>query len=369
MWSDDAPLAAPATPVVSAPVTPVVVARPPRRWPIILVFCLLAGLIPETIITTSTSVAKIAGNPISLVFIALFYGAADLVIREAIIRRPLGVVGTLLMGAAFGFVNEGVVAGTWYGVRPDGYMYVHGVDWSWAVSLTVFHIFISVLLPIYLIDIIFPSMAGIPLLRRRGVIGATILFVGFSALATLAPTHRGQRMLLLVVALALALVALRLPPARLTEPPADGAKPAPGLWRLRALGFLAMLLYFLCIYALPFLVAGGKHGGARSPLPGLLANAILVALAAWAVALCMGWARRPGWSQRHQLALITGVFAFATLLSLIAPEERAVGEPLITIPFMVFLVFLVFLVILARRARRDERRAAPVPFAAPITGG
>ena len=367
MWLDDAPPiapaapAAPASPVVAAPVTPVVIARPPRRWPVILTFCLLAGLIPETITTTSTSVAKIAANPISLVFIALFYGTADLVIREAIIRRPLGVAGRLLMGAAFGFINEGVVAGTWYSVRPDGYAFVRGIDWSWAVSLTVFHVFISVLLPIYLIDVIFPSMAGIPLLRRRGVIGATILFVGFSALATLAPTYRGQRMLALVVALALALVALRLPPARLMPPPVDGAKPAPELWRLRALGFLAMLLYFLCIYALPFLFAGGKHGGARSALPGLLANVILVALAAWAVALCMGWARRPGWSSRRQLALISGVFGFATLLSLTAPEERAVGEPLITIPFMLLLI------VLAWRAGRVERRAATGPFATPMS--
>ncbi|HEU0025557.1 MAG TPA: hypothetical protein VFQ25_00435, partial [Ktedonobacterales bacterium] len=36
--------------------------RPPRRWPDILVFCLLADLLPETSITTSTSILKIAGN-------------------------------------------------------------------------------------------------------------------------------------------------------------------------------------------------------------------------------------------------------------------------------------------------------------------
>jgi hypothetical protein len=339
MWSDEPQPIASVAPVVAAPVTPPA-ARPPRRWPVVLLFCLLAGLIPETIATTSTSVAKIAGNPISLIFIALFYGTADLVIREAIIRRPLGTAGKLLLGAAFGFVNEGVVAGTWYTVRPDGYAFVHGIDWSWAVSLTVFHIFVSVLMPIYLIDSVFPSLAGVSLLRWRGVIITALLCVGFSSLAVLAPHYRGQRLLALVVALALAFVALRLPPARLAPPPASDAKPAPGLWRLRMLGFLAMLLYFVCIYLLPFLLGGARHRGASSALPGLLSNAALIALAAWAVALCMGWARRPGWSRRHQLALITGALGFTTLFSLIVPQERAVGEPLAIVPFMAFLIVL-----------------------------
>ncbi len=358
MWSDDAHPAAPTIPAIPAGVTPITTpaARTPRRWPVILVFLLLAGLIPETIATDSTSVAKIVASPISLIFVALFYGTADLVIREAIIRRPLGTAGKLLLGVAFGFVNEGVVAGTWYTVRPDGYAYVHGIDWSWAVSLTVFHIFVSVLMPIYLIDSVFPSIAGVPLLRRRGIIITTILFVAFSSLAIFAPHYRGQRALVMITALALALIALRLPPARPALPTAIQAKPAPGVWRLRILGFLAMLVYFLCIYLLPVLFAAiGKRLGAPLALPGLQANAALIALAAWAVALCMGWARRPGWSPRRQLALITGALGFTTLLSLIAPPERAVGEPLITVPFMVFLN------VLAWRAHRAERHLSARP--------
>ena len=360
MWSEPTQPLAPLPPLAAASeeVSPPPSTRTPRRWPSILLFCLLAGLIPETIATTSTSVAKIAANPFSLLFVALFYGTADLVIREAIIQRPLSLAGKLLLGAAFGFVNEGVLAGTWYTVKPDGYVFINGIDWSWAVSLTVFHIFISVLLPIYLFDSVIPSLAGVPLLRRRGALLTAILFVAFSSLVFLTPLYRPQRVLAMAAAVALSLLAMALPPARRAIAPATLAKPAPGLWRLRALGFLAMLLYFLGIYLLPFLLAGGKHSGGQSALPSLLANAVLIALTAWAVALCVGWSRRPGWSPRHQLALISGALGFPILLSAL-PQFIAVDEFIATVPFAIFLV------ILAWRARRADRHNAPAP-AAPI---
>jgi hypothetical protein len=346
MWSE------PTQPLAPAAIAPETPARPSRRWPLVLLFCLLAGLIPETLATTSTSVAKIIANPGSLLFVALFYGTADLVIREAIIRRPLGLTGKLLLGIAFGFVNEGVVAATWYTVRPQGYSFIGGVDWDWAVSLTVFHTFVSVLMPIYLFESVAPSVAGQPLLRRRGIIIASALFLGLSLAFALTPQYRAYRLAVFAVALLLTWIALSLPPAH-TGAPADAVmKAAPGLWRLRALGFVAMLLYFVCIYFLPALFATiGRRVGAPSALAGLLANAPLVALAVWATALCVGWTRRAWWSPRRQLALITGALAFTALVTAL-PQLGSTYEPLVTIPFMLYLI------ILAWRARRAERRAA-----------
>lgn len=342
MWAEPAPI--PGGPPPIAP--PARLPRPPRRWPVVLLFMALAGLIPETIATNSTSVAKIIHDPFSLVFVALFYGTADIVIREAIIRRPLGLAGKVLLGVAFGFLNEGVVAGTWYTVHPDGYAFVHGIDWGWAVSLTVFHLFVSVLIPVYLIDSVIPSVAGVSLLKRRGIIIASVLFVSFSSLAFFAPTYRPQRLTVMLVALALALIALRLPPAR---PAHHSERPAPGLWRLRLLGFLAMLLYFVCIFLLPALFAGPNRAHTTDPRPALAANIILLALAGWALALGVNWSRRAGWSPRQRLALITGALTFSLLFSLI-PQFVATWEPLATIPFFLLLV------ILAWRARAAGRR-------------
>ena len=78
-----------------------------RTWYVVLTLCFFAAVIPETLTTTSTSVAKIITQPASLPFIMLFYGLADLLIREALVRRRLGWVSLILLGIAFGFIWQG----------------------------------------------------------------------------------------------------------------------------------------------------------------------------------------------------------------------------------------------------------------------
>lgn len=310
--------------------------HPPRKWPYILVFLLLAGLIPETIATNSTSVLKIVSSPLSLIFVALFYGTADIVIREAIIRRPLGLAGKVLLGVAFGFMNEGVVAGTWYTVKPDGYAYIAGIDFSWAVSLAVFHLLISVLLPIYLFDSVAPALVGVPLLKRRGIIFMTVVFLALCALGLFAPIARPQRLVVYLAALLLVAIALQLPPA---PPRVPMREPPPGLWSLRALGFLAMLLYFVAIYLLPVIWLRLIPPPLFVWLPGLLANSALLGLVAIALLWGVGWSRRRDWSPRYALALISGALSFSVLFSFI-PPLLATWEPLATVPFAAFLIIL-----------------------------
>src|SRR6476646_7590436 len=69
-----------------------------RTWYVVLVFCFFAAVIPESIATWSTAVAKVVGNPGDLLFVILFYGLADLLVREAMVRRHLGWVSLILFG-------------------------------------------------------------------------------------------------------------------------------------------------------------------------------------------------------------------------------------------------------------------------------
>lgn len=345
MWPEPTqprtPVAAPAT--ESAPAAP----RRPSRWLAIPLFCLIACLIPETIVTSATSVTEIIRAPFNLVFLAVFYGTADLVIREAIVRRRIGLAGKLLLGVAFGFFNEGVAAGTWYSAPEKGYIFLGAWNWGWAVSLTIFHIFVSVLASIYLFDSIMPSWANTSLLRRRGIIIASASFLLLClAVALGAPHNRLERLIVYLAALALIGLAFAWPRSRAAATPAaTTSRPIPGLWRLRLLGFLALALYAIIIYAVPALLA--EPFGAASPLPALLGNATLLALSMWGVALVVGWSRRTGWSSRRQLALITGAIVCGALITVIADNL----EPLVTAPFILLLV------ILAWRDRRAERQA------------
>jgi len=363
--------------------------RDAPRWLIIVVFCLFAGLIPETIVTSSTSPLKIVLNPLSLPFIALFYGTADLIIREIIVRRRAGLASVLLLGVAFGFVNEGVAAGTWYTVRPQGYLFIGGVDWTWALSLTIFHTIISVIVPIAFIEIAFPFIRGKPLLRRFGIIVCAVLFLGFALLVALTPQYRPYRLAALAVAVLLALLALALSrrrtpalefptPAPTTQPltpplyagmaPAPyplGAQPSaypgppmtphpsapqsparanarslPGLWRLRIVGFVAMFAYFFVIYIFPPVVAALLKS---APIGLLIAQGIdAVALLMFAVVVIRQgwvWSRRAGWSPRQNLALLIGGVTFTTLVMFI-PGQIALGEPFVAVPFYALLIAL-----------------------------
>lgn len=330
---------------------PAVGAAPPkarrrRTWYVVLILCFFAAVIPETLTTTSTSVAKIVAQPYSLVFLMLFYGLADLLIREALIRQRLGWVSLTMLGVAFSFFNEGVIAGTWYPAKGDSVTYIGQVSVATASGLTVFHLFISVIVPVTFIETMFPSLAGTQLLRRRrGVVISAILFLLVTSLFIFSPTYRPYRLIIFMVALALAIVAVRLPAARpriLTD------APPPRLWRLRWAGFFGSLIMYIVILIVPAVTE--KLAG---PLI-LVGQAIPVALDILFIAplLRIGrrWTASAGWSLRHSLALITGAVAFPMLFTLLPPFWPTL-ELFATVPFFVLLI------VLNRRLYTREKRA------------
>jgi hypothetical protein len=319
-------------------------------WYVVLTLCFFAAIIPETLATTSTSVAKIITQPASLPFIMLFYGLADLLIREAMIRRRLGWVSLIALGIAFGFMNEGVIAGTWYTVKPDGYVFIGQIDYTWAVALTVFHVFISVIMPIAFIETIFPSYAGMPLLRRRGIVTSAIVFLLLTSLFLFVESYRPYRIAVFVLAMLLAIVALRLPAAR---PRPMRATPPPSLWRLRWVGFFTMLGFFLLIYAVPQITL--KLAGAHVVAAQAADIVIFVLFSALLLFAGRRWTGRTGWSLRHTLALITGLLAFSTLITLVIPLFWPALEFFATAPCFILLIALDI-----RLKRRERSHRTPV---------
>lgn len=304
------------------------------KWVVITLACLFAGLLPETILTSSTSVAKIVGNPFAAVFVAAFYGTAMLLIRDLRLRKPASWVTVILLGIAFGFCNEGVVAGTWYTVVNRGYQMVGPVDVTWAVALTAFHVYFSILLTIVCTDVLFPSYAGVPLLGRRGTRVTAVVFVLLTALFALTPTFRGYRLLVFASAWLLVLIATRLPKSRERMP---ATKAPPRLWALRIAGFCALLVYFVAIYLIPAVLGSVPHlslGVAQ-----IIDCAVILGVGVFALWRGLAWRRRHGWGLQHDLALLTGVVMFATLLTLLVPTQRAVLEPAATLPFLLFLIW------------------------------
>lgn len=158
----------------------------------VLCLLLLAPLVEY--LTGSTQLSALLGNPpIFFIFLGQnlgSYGAAVLLIREAKIRWQKGWASVLLLGAAYGIVNEGVGAGTLFNPNTPGFAglgaYGHwlGVNWvNVAILIPIVHPLFSVSLPILLLDLALPETRGKSLLGSRGV-WVALLVLGVDATAT-----------------------------------------------------------------------------------------------------------------------------------------------------------------------------------------
>jgi len=343
-----------------------------RRWLAALALYLLAPITAE-LLTGSTPPLSFL-TPVSLLFLPALYGSGALLIRETARRRGLGWWSIILLGAAYGVLEEGLVVTSWFNAAwPDvaflnGYGRALGVNWYWALGLTAFHAIVSVTLPIILVEAAFPALAPLPWLGRRAYpllmvwLGAASIvgLVGFGFLEFRAQGYHPPLLgwlAALLIALALLLLGLR-PLTRLwrhaqgaqTIPPAVNRKAAPSYPALRFAGFGFTLLYFVIFW-------GGPHLFSRARI-GAAALALTLALSGLIVSR---WSHRLDWSPRRRLALLSGVALFFVAL---APFIEFVAKPGAKDEsglWLVALAMLAALIWLARCSRLAEERRLAQP--------
>ena len=153
----------------------------PNRRPL-LALLLLSPVIAEMLSGSTPPLEWL--NPVAALLLIWLYGAGVLVMRETAVRWKTGWPSILLLGAAYGIIEEGLAVksffdpawmdlGTlgWYGRWLD-------VNWVWAVWLTLYHAVVSIAIPIFLMEWIWPRVRGQPLTGRRGYITAIALLAG-----------------------------------------------------------------------------------------------------------------------------------------------------------------------------------------------
>jgi len=156
----------------------------PNRRPL-LALVLLSPVIAEMLSGSSAPLEWL--NPAVPLLLIWLYGSGVLVMRETAVRWKVGWPGILLLGAAYGIIEEGLAVKSffdpawmdlgnlgWYGRWLD-------VNWVWAVWLTIYHAVVSIAVPIFLVDWIWPRTRGVAFTSRRGYIAA----IGFLASATI----------------------------------------------------------------------------------------------------------------------------------------------------------------------------------------
>jgi len=124
-------------------------------------------------LTGSTPVLTIFLSPLALPFLLGLYGAGVLLIREASVRWGRGWPTILLLGGAYGILEEGIGTKTFFDASLVGaagsYGHALGVNWLWVGQLILFHAIYSIALPILTVDLLFPSTRGRSFVSSRGL--------------------------------------------------------------------------------------------------------------------------------------------------------------------------------------------------------
>jgi hypothetical protein len=122
--------------------------------------------------------------PPSLVLLVSMYGGGALLCREIARRNGLGLRGLCLLAAAYAVFEEALVDRFWFHARPPSegglghYSEVWHTNVLLAANLTVFHIAVSIVSTVILVELMFPEHRRQPWLGRRGlVVTAAAFFV------------------------------------------------------------------------------------------------------------------------------------------------------------------------------------------------
>jgi hypothetical protein len=276
-------------------------------------------------------------SPFLLVLLIGMYGAGALLIRELVIRWRKGWASMIAMGAAYGIIEEGIAVKSFFdpGWQDLGALAEYGrflgVNWVWAVWLTIYHSAISICLPILLIALMFPSLKAEPLLGRRGLSVVALVFAADIAFCAVLFTEvqsfvPGAPEYLLAILVSTSFIfAAWMAPADLLS--ASSEKPS---WRPRRfvlVGFLFMLGAFV--------IAGAAPEGVHPALVilGLIAlcAAVLLVLRARMGSRCNGL---------HKACFSVGLMSLFVILSPIHEMNGMLGMSVVGVGFVLYSYWL-----------------------------
>ena len=257
-----------------------------RRAPA-LVLLILSPVVAE-ILLGSTPLSKL--SLVTFLLYIGFYGTGAVLIRELVRQRGLGWSRIVVLGLAFGVVEEGLVTQSLFNPHFPGigYLGIYGrwleVNWYWAQYILGWHAVWSISIPILLTELLFPARQSKPWLGRIGfgTVGAIFVLDGiaFAAIQHSLTGFMASPVLLVCAALlvvGLILLALMMPGRILNISSQRSAQDVPSRW---VIGLFALVTGIVWL---------GNHKlisptfvlPAQVLIPLLAALIVLVALLIW----------------------------------------------------------------------------------------
>ncbi len=299
------------------------------------------------------------------------YALPVLLIREALVAWNKWLASLLALGLSYGALNEGLLAKTYFVVSPTspslggGVGHWIGVNWPWVTGITLFHMLVSISVPVVLSFLIFPETRQQRLLSPRSVrIFVALILVEVLGILTVesifSATVRGLLPVMLIPTAILAggiYLARRLPlpdPTRVLQ----GRFARPTYLVPAATGFFVVTFVpILSFFPLPFVPDGSLSGWffELGPVAGVLGTLYPLGFAYVAIRFFA----RTTLSDRQLLALVTGCM-LVPLIDALAVHDVLQGD------WAAALVYIVAIAVALRRVRARElarrlERSAPTP--------
>ena len=200
-------------------------------------------------------------NPIPFLLLASLYGSGAILIRELKTRWKKDYRNMLLLGAAYGILEEGLMVKSFF--DPEwmdiGLLGTYGrwleANWIWTEGLTIFHAVFSTTIPIILVELAYPHRKDEPWTGKRtftslAILLAFVTVIGFLFLTPYRPPP--PQYIAAIVAMALVVYAAYKLPTR--NPKLENIKQT-GPKRMWLAGFLSTIAFFFLFYAGPYLVS------------------------------------------------------------------------------------------------------------------
>ena len=121
-----------------------------RRFAPVATVVLLAPLIGEVLF----GAIPLSRLPFGLLGVAGLYGGGAILVRELVRRRRLGVAWLVILGLAYGLIEEGLVLQSLFDQHYPGldflgrYGHWVGVNWVWLEFIVPYHAVFSIAIPI-----------------------------------------------------------------------------------------------------------------------------------------------------------------------------------------------------------------------------
>ncbi|MEW5748218.1 MAG: hypothetical protein AB1793_05455 [Candidatus Thermoplasmatota archaeon] len=307
---------------------------------------LLSPLTAEVLSGSSPPLEFFAG--MGFLFLIPMYGGGALLVRELSLRWDKGWATVLLLGAAYGIVEEGIAVKSFF--DPNwvdlGDLGAYGrfleVNWVWTVWLTIFHTVVSITVPILILELWYPRTKRQPLLTQRQFTLVGLLYVADIAVCAVMFVSLQEyvpppvQYAACFAAVYLLCVAARRAPKDLVS--ARHRSPSWSPWRFLTAGFAFMLLSM--VFGM----------GAPESLPPAVTITVLLLICGATLLLLQHRVGAVG-NSAHKAYFAAGLLL---ILIIVAPFHELAGMMGMS---AVAVAFAVFLILLMRRARAADLAA------------